>query len=76
MPLKITQKLAFDTDLDPRVVMASFGWWFPEEACNLYGLHKSNINVLTSNDSFESTVGSVQLRGIPVRYIVLRRRTK
>ncbi len=64
---KITQKLALDPDLDPRVVNASFGWWFPDDPDDYYGLHKSNINVLVPSAPEEETVGSVQMRGIPCR---------
>ncbi len=65
---KITQKLALEPSLDPRVVMGSFGWWFPDDPADFYGLHKSNINVLVPTDRpHEPTVGSVQMRGIPCR---------
>jgi anaerobic selenocysteine-containing dehydrogenase len=39
--------------IDPRVVHAEHGWWFPEEVAeepSLYGVWKSNINVLISDD--------------------------
>ena len=65
---RIKQKLELDLDLDPRVVFASFGWWFPEESEDLYQFRKSNINVLTDGDSpYETMVGSEELRGIPCR---------
>ena len=38
---------------DPRVVMASHAWWFPEESSeypNLFGVFKSNINMLLPTD--------------------------
>lgn len=65
---RIKQKLAFDSDLDPRVVFVAFGWYFPEQESNLLEWNKSNINVLTDNDTpYESAIGSVALRGIPCR---------
>ncbi len=64
---RISQKLLLNPDLDPRVVFASFGWWFPEEPSNLYGWSKSNINILTEDEPADSAIGAVLLRGIPCR---------
>lgn len=65
---KIKQKLSLDRDLDPRVVYAGWGWWFPEEPADLFNWRKSNLNVLTDADPpYEPYVGSVELRGIPCR---------
>ncbi len=36
--------------LDPRIVSAEHGWWFPEEEDPSHGWERSNINMLTSND--------------------------
>jgi anaerobic selenocysteine-containing dehydrogenase len=55
--------------LDPRVVMAEHGWWYPEkgpEAC--FGWDESNVNVLTdSGKPWNPEVGSACLRGICCR---------
>lgn len=43
-------KVMFNETLDPRVVSAEHGWWFPErkpEAPSLFGTFDSNINNLT-----------------------------
>lgn len=64
---RIQQKLALDADLDPRVVLAAFGWWFPEDPSNLFQWDKANINVLIGNDSEDPATGAVDLRGIPCR---------
>jgi len=66
---RIMQRLCLNPDLDPRVVFAAFGWWFPEEGeSNLYGWRKSNINVLIESEPpYEVTTGTKQLRGIPCR---------
>lgn len=65
---KITQKLAIDSDLDPRVVIAAFGWWFPEEGPHtLYGWNKSNYNILTGYEDPGQPVGAPDLKGIPCR---------
>jgi len=65
----IEQRLRLNADLDPRVAVASFGWWFPEgDASDAYGWSRSNINVLTSNSPpYDPAVGSLPLRGIPCK---------
>jgi len=45
------QRAQITTIIDPRVVQADHGWWFPEkpaEAPSLFGVFESNINNLTS----------------------------
>lgn len=64
---RIVQKVKFNDELDPRVVMPAFGWWYPEEKEALYGWKKSNINVLIDGSPEELSTGAVQLRGIPCR---------
>ena len=55
-------------DLDPKVIIAAFGWWFPEEDGDLFQFRKSNINVLTDNDPpRDPQIGSPEFRGIPCR---------
>jgi len=66
---RIKQKLRFNPDLDPRVVIVSYGWWFPEkDKMGLYGWAEANINVLTSNDPpLDPAMGSCNLRGLMCR---------
>ncbi|MBI4321646.1 MAG: molybdopterin-dependent oxidoreductase [Chloroflexi bacterium] len=65
---RIKQRLALDPNLDPRVVHASFGWWFPEDRTGLYGWDRANINVLTGDDGpYDPSVGCMVLRGVPCR---------
>jgi anaerobic selenocysteine-containing dehydrogenase len=65
---RVKQKLTLNPDLDPRVVFAAFGWYFPEEASNLYEWTKSNINILTESDPpDDAAIGSVELRGVPCK---------
>jgi len=65
---KIRQRLSLNRSLDPRVVLASFGWWFPEKPESGYGWTSSNINMLTpSGPNYDPTTGGVTLRGIPCR---------
>lgn len=64
---RITQKLALDPDLDPRVVIAPFGWWFPDDPTNLYGWDKSNVNILFQTEPAEPATGSLNIRAMPCR---------
>ncbi len=67
---RITQRLAFNPDLDPRCVVVSFGWWFPEEkaAASMFAWDKSNINILTrSEPPYDPGIGTSDLRGIPCK---------
>jgi anaerobic selenocysteine-containing dehydrogenase len=52
---RVKQKLITDSHVDPRVVLASFGWW--EESC---------LNLITdSNPPYDPATGSPHLKGIP-----------
>ena len=63
----IRQRLALEPALDPRVVNASFGWWFPEDAGD-YGRERSNINMLTYDEGpHDPAAGCMQIRGVPCR---------
>jgi anaerobic selenocysteine-containing dehydrogenase len=65
---KITQ-VAYITDIvDPRVISASHGWWFPEgKAESQYEWEKSNFNMLTSKDTLGKQFGTPNLKGLPCR---------
>ena len=65
----IQQKVAFSPELDPRVVIGSIGWWFPErEDLELSGWKEANFNILTSSDPpFNRAIGTPNLRGIPCK---------
>jgi len=50
---RVRQKCQYFDGIDPRVVHAQHGWWFPElpgEEPWLHGVWESNINVVTSDD--------------------------
>lgn len=50
---RIRQKCQLFDGIDPRVVNAQHGWWFPElprEEPGLHGVWESNINVVTNDD--------------------------
>ncbi len=50
--------------VDPRVVNASYGWWFPEKPGPEHGCFDSNINVILSGDEPRGeTCASVATRG-------------
>ena len=50
--------------LDPRVVHAQHGWWFPENPAPDHGCFESNIDVVLSDDPpWEPICGSVPTRG-------------
>ena len=63
---KIKQKASLSPDIDPRVVIVDYAWWFPEDGPDeLYGWAKSNINILTDDQPpFNREMGSTVLRGI------------
>jgi anaerobic selenocysteine-containing dehydrogenase len=65
----IRQKAKLDGEIDPRMIVLSFGWWFPERKdLELCGWKESNLNVLTDNSPpYEPAIGSIPLRAIPCR---------
>lgn len=65
----IRQKAKLDWEIDPRVVITSLGWWFPERKdLELSGWKESNLNILTSDDPpNDPAIGSTALRAVPCR---------
>jgi len=65
---KITH-IAHLTDIvDPRVISASHGWWFPEaNAESLFDWERSNFNMLTSTEKLSKQFGTPNLKGIGCR---------
>mgnify|MGYP000190005339 CR=1 FL=1 len=65
----IRQKAKLDHEIDSRVVILSYGWWFPERKdLELNGWKESNINILTDNNPpYEPGIGSTPLRAVPCR---------
>ncbi|MCX6655196.1 MAG: molybdopterin-dependent oxidoreductase [Candidatus Bathyarchaeota archaeon] len=60
---RIKQRLRSDPDIDHRVVLVAYGWWFPED--DDFGWEEANINILTSNDPpFDPAIGTPNLRGL------------
>jgi len=63
---RIKQMAILSPDIDPRVVVVDYAWWFPEDgSADLYGWAKSNVNILTDDQPpFNREMGSPNLRGI------------
>jgi len=66
---RIKQKAMISSDVDPRVVIADYAWWFPErKSDSMFGWTESNINILTSIDPpYNREMGSTHLRGLLCR---------
>ena len=66
---KITQKVAFDSAIDPEIICADYGWWKPEAPeSDLSGWQDSNVNILIDyGEGVGKELGTPQLRGIPCR---------
>ncbi len=55
----------------PHVLLADFGWWFPDSKGN-FRWKDSNINCLIGSEGpRDSIMGTIQLRGIPCRVELL-----
>ena len=65
---RIRQRAQLTPGIDPQVVQAEHGWWFPEDPAPEYGVWKSNVNVLTDNGPpYDPQMGTYQLRGLLCR---------
>ena len=61
---RIKQRAKLTTGVDPRVVAAQYGWWFPEIKDAGHGWQESNVNMLTDNDpaGYDVAMGADNLR--------------
>ncbi len=61
---KIKQRARLTTGIDPGVVAAQYGWWFPEIEDAGHGWQESNINIITDNDpaGYDAAMGADNLR--------------
>lgn len=65
---RIRQKAKLTSGIDPRVVHAEHGWWYPEISDPEHGVWRSNVNVLTDNQPpYDPAMGTYQLRGLLCR---------
>lgn len=61
---RVKFKVRLTEDIDPRMVHAQHGWWFPEKPAPEHGCFESNIDVVMSDDPpREKICGSVPTRG-------------
>lgn len=61
---RVRQKAKLNDGIDPGVIVAEHGWWFPENKDPGHGWDIANINILT-DDSYESmdpVMGATNLR--------------
>lgn len=65
---RIRQRARLTTEIDPRVIAAEHGWWFPEDPAPEYGVWRSNVNLLTDNQPpYDPAMGTYQLRALLCR---------
>jgi len=60
----VKERTKLTDSIDPRVVVAEHGWWFPEVKEPGHGWDTANINILTDNshDSMDPVMGATNLR--------------
>ena len=58
------EKAKLNNDIDPTVIVAEHGWWYPEIREADHGWELSNINLLTDNshESMDPVMGATNLR--------------
>lgn len=63
---RIKERANLVAAIDPRVVIADYGWWFPEkDTTSLHGWAESNLNILTnSGRPWGREMGTPSLRGM------------
>jgi anaerobic selenocysteine-containing dehydrogenase len=61
---RIRQRVKLNSGIDPRVIVAEHGWWFPELKDPGHGWGIANVNVLIDNDpeTCDPVMGSTNLR--------------
>jgi anaerobic selenocysteine-containing dehydrogenase len=61
---RIKQKAKLNDGIDPRVIVAEHGWWFPEIKDEGHGWDIANVNILTDNAyaTLDPAIGSTNLR--------------
>ena len=67
---RIVQQAHLTNRIQPKVIYAAYGWWFPEEDIQgLYGWERSNFNMLTSTRILGRQFGTPNLKGLGCRII-------
>jgi anaerobic selenocysteine-containing dehydrogenase len=61
---RIRQRAKFFAGMDPRVLSAEHGWWFPEKKDPGHGWEESNVNILTDNayENCDPAMGATHIR--------------
>lgn len=61
---RIKQCAKLNDGIDPRVIIAEHGWWYPEMKEEGHGWDTSNVNLLTDNayETLDPAMGSTNLR--------------
>jgi len=61
---RVRQRVKLNDGIDPRVIVAEHGWWFPEIRDPGHGWDISNVNILTDNshESMDPVMGATNLR--------------
>lgn len=62
---EISQFARVTDRINPRVIYASYGWWFPESGiASQYDWRRSNYNILISGDKIGKEFGTPNIKGI------------
>jgi anaerobic selenocysteine-containing dehydrogenase len=66
---KVRQKAKLFEGMDPRLIGAQHGWWFPEKKDPGHGWDESNINILTDNayEGCDPAMGATSIRTLLCR---------
>jgi anaerobic selenocysteine-containing dehydrogenase len=66
---KVRQRAKLYGGMDPRIVSAEHGWWFPEKKDPGHGWEESNINILTDNayENCDPAMGATHVRTLLCR---------
>ena len=66
---RVRQRAKMFAGMDPRIISAEHGWWFPERKDPGHGWDESNINILTDNayESCDPAMGATHVRTLLCR---------
>ena len=66
---RIRQRAKLFAGMDPRIVSAEHGWWFPEQKDSGHGWAESNVNILTDNNytNCDPAMGATHIRTLLCR---------
>ena len=61
---RIKQRAKLNAGINPKVIVAEHGWWFPEIKDSGHGWDVSNVNILTDNayETLDPAIGATNLR--------------